>query len=118
MWWRLLAVGVGSYALGLVTSVPATLVDAGLQRASDGRLRLAEARGTLWSGAGQFEILDPSLQSGIATGLTWRLLPMSLLRGHLVCEIKLDQQARQFPVTISPARIEIGDADLSLPAGI
>ena len=35
----------------------ASLPDAGLQQLSEGRLRLAEARGTLWSGAGQIEML-------------------------------------------------------------
>ena len=44
------------------------------------------------------------------------VLPESLLRGHLVCEVELDQAARRFPVTISLSRIELANADINLPA--
>ena len=125
MRWRLLghgigayAVGLGAYAVGLIATAPATLVDAGLQRASDGRLHLADARGTLWSGAGQIEIRDAGGRTGVAKSLAWHLLPESLLRGHLVCEVELDQATRRFPVMISLSRIELADADINLPAAV
>jgi len=110
------AVGLGVYALALVATAPATLADAGLQGASDGRLRLAEARGTLWSGSGQIEVRDPGGRTGVAKSLAWRVVPESLLRGHLVCEVGLEQAATRFPVTISLSRIELANADISLPA--
>jgi general secretion pathway protein N len=114
--WSLLAIGLGAYALGLIATAPATLVDAGVQGASDGRLRLAEAQGTLWSGSGQLEIRDTGGRTGVAKSLAWRVLPASLLRGHLICEVELDQSVRRFPVTISLSRIELANADISLPA--
>ena len=114
--WRLLAIGLGAYALALIITAPATLVDAGLRRASEGRLRLAEAQGTLWSGTGQLEIRDTSGRTGVAKSLAWRVLPESLLRGHLVCEVGLEQAARRFPVTLSLSRIQLTNADFSLPA--
>ena len=121
--WRLLengvgacAVGLGAYILALIATAPATLVDAGLRRASDGRLRLAEAQGTLWSGTGQLEIRAAGGQTGVARSLAWRLVPESLLRGHLVCEVGLEQATRHFPVTISFSRIELANADINLPA--
>ncbi|MGH8730991.1 MAG: type II secretion system protein N, partial [Burkholderiales bacterium] len=107
-----------AYALALIATAPATLVDAGLQRASHGRLRLAEAQGTLWSGSGQIEIRDAGGRIGVAKSLAWRFLPESLLRGRLVCEVELDQSARRFPVTISLSRIEIANAEISLPATV
>jgi general secretion pathway protein N len=116
--WSLLAIGLGAYVLVLVASTPATLVDAGLQRASHGRLRLAEAQGSLWSGSGQIEIRDTSGRTGVAKSLAWRVVPESLLRGHLVCEVELDQSAKRFPVTISLSRIELANADISLPATV
>lgn len=118
MRWKQLAVGLGVYALGLIAMAPATLIDASLLRASSGRLRLAEAQGTLWSGAGQFEMRDAGRRAGVAKSLSWRCLPQSLLRGHLVCEVDPDQSSRRFPVTISLSRIELADASIHLPAAV
>lgn len=116
--WRLIAIGLGAYALALIVTAPATLVDAGLQRASDGRLRLAEAQGTLWSGSGQLEVRDAGGRTGIAKSFAWRVAPESLLRGHLVCEVGLEQDAKRFPVTVSLSRIELANADINLPATV
>lgn len=114
--WSLLAIGLGVYMLALIVTAPATLADAVLQSASDGRLRLAEAQGTLWSGAGQLEVRDKGGRSGVAKSLSWRVVPQSLLRGHLVCEVGLEQATRWFPVTLSLSRIELTNADINLPA--
>jgi general secretion pathway protein N len=116
--WSQIAIGLGAYALALVATAPATLVDAGLQRASNGRLRLAEAQGTLWSGSGQIEVRETGGRTGVAKSLAWRVVPESLLRGHLVYEVELDQPASHFPVTISLSRIELANADISLPATV
>jgi general secretion pathway protein N len=110
------AVGLGAYALALIATAPATLADAGLRGASDGRLRLTDAQGTLWSGSGQLEIRDTGGRTGVARSLAWRVAPESLLRGRLVCEVGLEQAATRFPVTLSLSRIELANADISLPA--
>jgi len=81
-------------------------------------LRLAEAQGSLWSGAGWIEIRDAHGRAGVAKRLAWRVLPGSLLRARLVAEVELDQAARPFPVTISLSRIEIADAGISVPAAV
>lgn len=111
-------VGLIAYALALIATAPATLADAGLQRASGGRLRLAEAQGTLWSGSGQIEIRDPGGQIGVARSVAWRVAPESLLRGRLVCEVALEHATRRFPVTISLSRVELANVDISLPAAV
>ena len=111
-------VGLGVYMLALIATAPATLADAGLHRASQGRLRLAEAHGTLWSGSGHIEIRDTGGRPGVAKDLTWRVVPESLLRGHLVWEVGLEQATRRFPVTISLSRIELENADITLPAAV
>jgi general secretion pathway protein N len=100
----------------LIALAPATLIDARLERASEGRVRLAEARGSLWSGAGWIEIRDADGRAAVAKRLAWRVLPQSLLRGHLVAEVELDPPAKAFAVTISLSRIEIADAAIHLPA--
>jgi len=107
---------MGAYALGLVATAPATLLDAGLQQASDGRLRLAEARGTLWSGSGKIEIRDANRRSGIASNVAWHILPLHALRGRLLYQVALDHAVKHFPVTITLQRVEFADADINLPA--
>lgn len=114
--WQLLSIGLAAYALGLIATAPATLIDARLEQASAGGLRLAEASGTLWSGTGQLEIRDASRSSGIAKNIAWRIRPAYLLRGKLLYEVALDHALKRFPVTITVSRIEVADADVNLPA--
>ena len=113
------ALGLGIFAAAvlatLIVFAPATLIDARLASASDGRLRLAGADGTLWSGAGWIEVRDVHGRAGVARRIAWRVLPESLLRARLVAEIELDQ-AKPFRVAISLSRVEIADAGINLPA--
>ena len=114
--WSMLSIGLGVYALALITTAPATLVDSSLQDASDGRLRLAEAQGTLWSGTGQLETRDAGGRTGLAKRLAWRLRPGASLRAQLAYEVELDPGSQPFPVTIFWSRVELANADFSLPA--
>lgn len=114
----LFAIGLFVYAAAVIATAPATLIDASLRRASEGRLRLVEGQGTLWSGSGQIEVRDSGGRTGIAKRLTWRFLPESLLRARLVCEVELDQSGKRFPVTISLSRFEIANAEINLPARV
>ena len=116
MRWAAPVVGLGAYAAALIALAPATLIDARLERASGGRLRLAEAQGSMWSGAGWIEIRSADGRSGVAEHLAWRVLPESLLRARLVAEVELEQAARPFPLTLSLSGVEIADASIQLPA--
>jgi general secretion pathway protein N len=110
------AIGIGIFFAVLSANIPATFVDSALSRPSAGKLRLVEARGTLWSGEGQLEIRDTNGLVGVAKPVSWQALPWSLIRGHLVFNIVLDQSPKSFPVAISFSRIEITEANISLPA--
>jgi len=113
----MLATGLGTFfAMALIATAPATLLDARLRDASNGRLRIAEAQGTLWSGTGLLELRDERGRSGLARTLAWRLTPAALLRARLGYEVELGPLSRPFPVTISWSRIELAEADISLPA--
>jgi hypothetical protein len=114
--WTLFAFALAAYAVALVALAPATLIDARLQHMGEGTLRLAEARGSLWSGAGWIEVRDAHGRAGIARRISWRVLPVSLLRGRLVADIELDQADRRFPVTVSLSRVEVGAVHVRLPA--
>lgn len=118
MRWQWLVTGLGIYAIALIATAPATLVDAVLQSTADGKLRLGAAQGTLWSGSGRLELRDAGGRSGVTKTVAWRVLPTSLLRGRIVCEVELDHAAKRFPVTISWSQVEIADADIDLPAAI
>lgn len=113
-----LGIGLGIYLLVLIATAPATLADAVLQSASQGKLRLVEAQGSLWSGAGQIEMRDASGRTGVARSIAWRIVPGSLLRGHLTYQVGLEQASKRFPVTLSLSRIELANADISLPATV
>lgn len=112
----MLGLGLGAYAIGLIATAPASLIDAGLEQASGGGLRLAEAHGTLWSGTGQIELRDRMRRTGVVKSIAWQVLPSYLLRGQIRCEVGLDFAAKHFPVTISLAGVEVADADIDLPA--
>jgi general secretion pathway protein N len=114
--WMLVGALGSFFTLALIATAPATLVDAQLQDASDGRLRLAEARGTLWSGAGLIEIRDERGRSGLVKPVIWRFLPFALLRARLAYEVELDPGSRPFPMALTSSGIELADADISLPA--
>jgi general secretion pathway protein N len=117
--WRSIArnggTGLAAYVLFLVILAPATLLDTGLRRASDGRLRLAQAQGTLWSGSGQLEIRDSSGR-GVGKALSWTLQPRALLHGRLDIDLDIDHAAKHIPLRIAMHRVEASDIDLSLPA--
>lgn len=113
---RLAGLGLGIYALGLIALAPASLIDYALQQATKDRLRLADARGTLWSGTGQLEARDWLERTALARNIAWRVQPIYFLRGQLRGEVVLDQAAKPFPVTLSLAQIEVADVALNLPA--
>ena len=116
--WQWLVAGTSAFLVMLVATAPATLVDSALARASEGRLRIAEARGSVWSGAGRIQLLDASRRSGISQDIAWRWLPGSLLRGRLACELELNSNARRFELAWTPAGIEVANADIRVPATI
>jgi len=107
---------VAAFAAASIALAPATLVDAQLARASAGRLRLAGAEGTLWSGAGWIEVRDADGRAGIARRIAWRVLPESMLRARLAAEVEMDQTAKPFLLTMSLSRIEIAQAGITVPA--
>lgn len=114
--WRLLLIGAGAYALALIATAPSTLLDAALKDASGGRVRLAEAQGTLWSGSAHVEVRDPAQRAAFAKRIAWRLKPTSIFRAKLVFDVGMQETAKHFPLTLSPSRIAVETVDLSVPA--
>lgn len=120
MRWRSVLAGggvlLGAYVSFLVVLAPATLLDVGLQRTTDGRLRLAQAHGTLWSGGGQLEIRNRAGQGVAGKELSWSLQPHALWRGRLDFAVAIGHAAARFPVRASLHGVEFSNVDFSLPA--
>ena len=114
----LFAIGLGAYVLVLIATLPATFADSVLQLKSNGRLRIVEATGTLWSGGGRIEFRDADGRNSAAKNIHWRCLPWSLIGGHLIIDIGVEQSPHSFPLTVSFAQVEISNADINLPAAV
>lgn len=114
--WTLVLTALGLYAAVLVATAPATLIDRGLRDASQGRMRLAQATGTLWSGAGQVQSRDPRGRAGLSEGVKWRLRGIHPWPPGLAFRVELDSGLRAFPLGLSWSELEVADAEFSLPA--
>lgn len=113
---RLVLLGLIAYACALLITAPAGLLDQGLSSASNGRLRLSEAQGGLWSGAGRLEVRSTSGRALLGEGLRWHVLPGQLLQGRLAIELQLEHSANAIMISLGPGRVEILAADINLPA--
>jgi general secretion pathway protein N len=110
--------GLGVFPVAAIVLAPATLIDARLEQASHGRLRVAEAQGSVWSGAGWIEAREAQGGAGVARRVAWQVLPWPLLRGQLVAEVGIDAAAKPFVMTMTLAGIDIADFRASVPASV
>lgn len=108
----------GAYLLALAALAPASLVDAQLRQASGGAVGLAEARGSLWSGAGRIELRDT--RGGLIAGrdATWRVVGATVLAGRLDFELALEGAVRSVPASIAWGKASIGGGSVELPASV
>jgi general secretion pathway protein N len=105
--------GVSLLLLGLAVTAPATLIDGRLEAATAGRVRLADATGTLWNGAGTLRVQP----SGGRVGIAWRVAAMPLLwgevRGALVSS---DDASPKASFALSRNSLDLRDVVVSVPA--
>lgn len=111
---------VAYYALMLLVTAPASLLDSAIHRTSDGRLSLSNSRGTIWRGSA-----TPTLHTGRNItiplhALSWQIRPQALLRGQLVAEINWDNPKNSAPMqlTLDRESVILKNILLPLPAGI
>lgn len=114
--WTLIVTALGLYATILLATAPATLIDRGLRDASQGRMRLAQASGTLWSGTGQLQSRDPRGSAGLSEGVKWRLQGINPWRAELAFRVELDSGLRAFALRLSWSELEVAGAEFNLPA--
>lgn len=111
-------VGLVAFCAALILLLPAAVLDAGLKRASDGKLRLVESSGTLWSGRGQIELRDDNGMTGVAQAAAWHCSRWSVLALHLKCDMSLERSPQRFPITVSLFGLRVQRADISMPAAV
>jgi general secretion pathway protein N len=108
-----LAAGAVLLAIALLIIAPAALLDARINALSDGRLRIANATGTLWQGSGELALLP----AGTRQPLFWRLDAWPLLRGEIRAAVALGAEGgRSATVAYGRDRLDVRDLDVSLPA--
>ena len=115
--WRLgLIAGASAYGATIIASLPATCLDLAMDSASYGRVRVAEARGTLWTGRGRIELRDASNRHAVALDAHWRLRPAPHAPGRLLIDVESASGVRRITLTVSWRRAQMDKLDLTLPA--
>ena len=133
---RILLYAVLGVVVALVTmlsTAPASLVDWGLKQATSGRVRLADASGSIWSGQGRVVLVDvlteadrdqraasargPASLAGVVIPGTirWQISVLPLLIGRLQATASHESMAK--PVTISgtATRLQATGGSVQLP---
>ncbi|MBW8311954.1 MAG: type II secretion system protein N [Rhizobium sp.] len=111
-----LALGLGLYLVALAAFAPAQLLDARLGEASAGHLRLAAARGTLWSGQARAELRDANGATAWAAPVAWRLRPAGLLAARLDYALSTGPGASLSAMSFSRSQVQLQGVDIRVPA--
>jgi general secretion pathway protein N len=107
-------VGAALLLLALLITAPASLVDSRLDAMSAGRLRLVNASGTLWKGAGEVRALPGSAGMPVS----WHIDAWPLLWGELRGTLSgSDDTAPPASFMLSAREITVRNLVLGLPAG-
>jgi general secretion pathway protein N len=100
--------------IAMIGIAPATLADGRLAAATDGRLRIAEATGTVWRGAGALTDAGNTWQLPLA----WSVAPAALVRGALEVTMAPVRGAAQPKglIALTPSGMALTDFRATIPA--
>jgi general secretion pathway protein N len=125
--------GLVAAAVTMLVTAPASLVDWGIKESTQGRFRLADASGSIWSGQGRVVLVDVlteanrdraalsergpvSLAGVVIPGtIRWEISPMPLLMGRLQATASHESMARPAAITGTFGRLQITAGSLQLP---
>jgi len=129
--WRVAMALAGAFAAlaVLATQAPASFADVALERVTQGRVRLAEASGTVWSGRGRIvlaDIADPGAERRVGAVASvpgvvlpgrfgWTLSPWPLLVGVLDARIEHDSMRQPVLLTGRAGELRATPGSLQLP---
>ena len=113
-------------AIGILAALaPATWADRALESGTSGRLRLAEAAGTVWRGSGRLVLADVGQEPGASASIAgvavpgrvkWAISPLPLLVGAVRASLSVEGMTEPIRVDGSFRGFRIGAGALSLPA--
>lgn len=109
-----------AYLLTLLITAPASLLDKCLQYATQGRLLLANANGTVWSGSAIPALRTQDSRLVALPFLRWEIAVPSLFTGKIHARLQWDDQppASATEAIISFNQVELHHALLQLPARV
>jgi general secretion pathway protein N len=123
-WIAAIAGGAVATLATVVVLAPAQWADRAVQRATGGRVELAEATGTIWNGSATLVLASGgargAARSSLPDPVSWRLSPWPLLSGTVELTLR-HPSALVAPVTISAyadGRLQLGATTLRLPAAM
>lgn len=99
----------------LLSTAPSTLLDAGLQSASAGQLRLVSAQGSIWSGHGALEIRNSDGEAVYTRPLQWTVDKSRLLIGQFSLTYRVAHQALPGRVQVNLFSAVVTDLDVDIP---
>lgn len=123
--WPYVLVGLVAAVASIAAAAPATFADALLRDATGGRVRIAEARGSLWHGDGRIVLADvaqSAIEGGVLAGLAvpgrieWRIAPLPLLLARIDASIQVEGMARPVSLRGGLSELQIGEGALGFPS--
>lgn len=117
-WLLYVPLGLFLYLLFLVIELPASWFAWGLNRYTNGSVRLDPIAGSLWHGTGRLVIYYPRSMAHDFGQAEWRINPLWLLAGRAQLALRTDSQDRQIKTTIALARdsFTLADTDATVSA--
>jgi general secretion pathway protein N len=108
-----------AFLAALLAQAPATWVDAGLQRYSQGLVGLADAKGSLWRGSGVIQAILPSGQVETLDSVRWTIDPWALFTARLHIAMLSERDGRPvFDGYLEPGGTTVSELRLEGPAAL
>jgi hypothetical protein len=116
--WLYAVFGLVFYLLFLIIEMPAAWFAWGLNRYTQGSVRLDPIAGSLWGGSGRLVIYYPKTTPHDFGQAEWGVNPLWLLTGRVQLSLQTSNQDRQIKIKLGISRngFMLKDTDIAVPA--
>lgn len=117
-WLLYVIFGLVFYLLFIIIETPASWFAWGLNRYTQGTLRLDATAGSLWGGKGRLVIYYPKTTAHDFGQAEWRINPLWLIAGRVQLSLQTNNQDRKIKTTLGIARssLMLKDTEAEIPA--